>query len=804
MKKQKKSGIFHLAFSYIKGYKKNTILSILGIAFSVMLMFSLLQMGEMMLSQFRHMVGDYATMDFKVYDLEMDKLDEIYSYLQENHKEYTFCKDITYGVALMEDGITEIVIDGMDGAWMELFQLELVTGRLPKKKGEICVGEGYCKAVGKTPEEMTGTKLKLMVRDDEGEEHEIIYQVSAVVTDIPVPGAVHMMITTAETARSHIQEYHFKHDRKNNQILFLRDRYRDCSEENVKLQSELQSRFGNKYFYRDHIQVDETREELFGNEESTYRDFSNSFFGIALLIAFCMVIFVYNTVSISITEKIRQYGAMRCIGLDSRGLLRLMTAETMFYAVCGIAVGMLAGTFLNRLVAGPIVSYMAGITLVGDESGILSYIATSVLTLIAVLLAFVVVFLKIRKLEPVEMMRFVETKYAGKKVDKRVKDKKLLQEMANRNIKRNRTRSGVLFFTLTLSGTILMVLLNVVGLIDINASQKWQMADYEIASNVIGENDEYIPAETVRQLEKLDAVDSVYWQRWDREIGCQPDDMVFMIYSDSLFDELLTLYDIPENNMDKEEAGIVLCDRDGYECSSVTLSYKNADGEKKTTTIPVQGAYSGEEKLLGSGVPNGADDNRYLIVNEKLAQKIYKTFGMENALESYTGVMVSGEQLTEEELHELFGPKVSVANFKNVMADAQTQLLGMGMVALYILLSIIVLGILIINNIIKTNIVNREHEIGMMRSIGAEDALVKRLLGKEIMELAARAVVTAGIITFPITAYLSIMMHDELKITIIGYISGAVIVLAGCYFLSKRAIKKNLAGRNISQMLRQE
>lgn len=279
--------------------------------------------------------------------------------------------------------------------------------------------------------------------------------------------------------------------------------------------------------------------------------------------------------------------------------------------------------------------------------------------------------------------------------------------------------------------------------------------------------------------------------------------MVFMVYSDSLFDELLTLYDIPENNMDKEEAGIVLCDRDGYECSSVTLSYKNENGEKMTATIPVQGGYCGKEKLIGSGVPN-IDGMVYLVVNEKLAQKIYKTFGTEDALENYTGVMVSGEQLTEEELHELFGPKVSVANYRNVVADAQTQLLGMGLVALYILLAVMVLGILIMNNIIKTNIVNREHEIGMMRSIGAEDALVKKLLGKEIMELAVRAVVTACIITFPITAYLSIMMHDEMKITVIGYISGAVIVLAGCYFLSKRAIKKNLAGRNISEMLRHE
>lgn len=115
MKRKSKKGIFHLVFSYIKGYRKNTILSILGIAFSVMLMFSLLQMGEMMLSQFRHMVGDYPTADFQIRNFDFEELDEIYSYLQKNHGEYTFYKRAVYGSSFAPNGMTVITIEGVKG-----------------------------------------------------------------------------------------------------------------------------------------------------------------------------------------------------------------------------------------------------------------------------------------------------------------------------------------------------------------------------------------------------------------------------------------------------------------------------------------------------------------------------------------------------------------------------------------------------------------------------------------------------------------------------------------------------------------
>ena len=68
-----------------------------------------------------------------------------------------------------------------------------------------------------------------------------------------------------------------------------------------------------------------------------------------------MVIFIYNTIHIGMTEKIRQYGMLRCIGMDNRGLLKLLMLEELVYTVFGLAIGCAGGRLLNGIVADKII-----------------------------------------------------------------------------------------------------------------------------------------------------------------------------------------------------------------------------------------------------------------------------------------------------------------------------------------------------------------------------------------------------------------------------------------------------------------
>ena len=71
-----------------------------------------------------------------------------------------------------------------------------------------------------------------------------------------------------------------------------------------------------------------------------------SFLGIIGLISLLNII---NSISMSVTARARQYGAMRAVGMDDRQLTRMIAAEGAAYAVSGLTVGLAVGLPLQRM-----------------------------------------------------------------------------------------------------------------------------------------------------------------------------------------------------------------------------------------------------------------------------------------------------------------------------------------------------------------------------------------------------------------------------------------------------------------------
>lgn len=89
---------------------------------------------------------------------------------------------------------------------------------------------------------------------------------------------------------------------------------------------------------------------LLSNSEvrGTYYAFALFFYGFLALIAFITVLNIVNSISMSVSARMKQYGAMRAVGMSGRQLLRMVAAETLAYVACGIVVGCAAGIPLNR------------------------------------------------------------------------------------------------------------------------------------------------------------------------------------------------------------------------------------------------------------------------------------------------------------------------------------------------------------------------------------------------------------------------------------------------------------------------
>ncbi len=65
---------------------------------------------------------------------------------------------------------------------------------------------------------------------------------------------------------------------------------------------------------------------------------------VAMITLFNMI----NSISMSVTARIKQYGAMRAVGMDGEQLTRMIAAEAFTYAVSGLIVGSGTGIVLSR------------------------------------------------------------------------------------------------------------------------------------------------------------------------------------------------------------------------------------------------------------------------------------------------------------------------------------------------------------------------------------------------------------------------------------------------------------------------
>lgn len=67
------------------------------------------------------------------------------------------------------------------------------------------------------------------------------------------------------------------------------------------------------------------------------------------IIGMITVLYIVNSISMSAFARIRQYGAMRAVGMDGRQLTKMIAAEAFTYAASGWAAGLALGLPLSRL-----------------------------------------------------------------------------------------------------------------------------------------------------------------------------------------------------------------------------------------------------------------------------------------------------------------------------------------------------------------------------------------------------------------------------------------------------------------------
>lgn len=83
---------------------------------------------------------------------------------------------------------------------------------------------------------------------------------------------------------------------------------------------------------------------------SSYWVFRLAAYGFLVIISLITVLNIMNSISMGVTAKVKQYGAMRAVGMESRQVTKMITAEAVTYAVCGTIAGIVLGLLLHYLI----------------------------------------------------------------------------------------------------------------------------------------------------------------------------------------------------------------------------------------------------------------------------------------------------------------------------------------------------------------------------------------------------------------------------------------------------------------------
>ena len=83
-------------------------------------------------------------------------------------------------------------------------------------------------------------------------------------------------------------------------------------------------------------------------DRATYLAFVFIVYSFLAIIAMITLFNIINSISMSVTARIKQYGAMRAVGMDGNQLTRMIAAEAFTYSISGLVIGSGIGIALSR------------------------------------------------------------------------------------------------------------------------------------------------------------------------------------------------------------------------------------------------------------------------------------------------------------------------------------------------------------------------------------------------------------------------------------------------------------------------
>lgn len=544
-----------LTVKYLKGQKKRTWLTILGIVLSVALLTSMGTIGvsyrDKLIRQSIHEYGDYHVSFNNISGEGINKL--IYNATVEktgivSREGYGIISQTSQKEQQENPNAAPyryLNIKNYDSTAMDMLQIQLESGRLPTRSDEILlpkwslslfpqmpiVGKPIKLQMGTRIDASTGKAKKIDGLGDFGwsldEKLRPEAQKEFTVVGIMKTGSnlnrSNTFILPAITFKANTS---FDVNRKYFVYAKMKEmnHIKDKTEHILSSLQITDAEQGpavelNRNNYVGNIKVEYNNALLKLYGESTYEGVNQSLIwatvAVVLLIMICTIAVIYNTFHISVLERISQFGVLRCIGATPAQIRNIVLKEATLLSLVGIPIGILTGTLLMKALF-----YNISLLSLGFFNDMKMVISIPVI-LVAGLLGLVSVYLSAlgparqashvspldaikntgsTKMEHISTIRKSNSKLGLKTLG-------IEGQFARRNLKRNQKRFRITIFSMVISIILVIVLSDVVNIMKESIQVSGAKYSYSLSYNrTSGQIDEGI----YNKIASLDSVQKAY------------------------------------------------------------------------------------------------------------------------------------------------------------------------------------------------------------------------------------------------------------------------------------------------------
>lgn len=752
-----------------------------------MLMFSLMQMGDVLLKEFHDLALNGLHRDVSITRItlpEMEKIQKIAD-RQAAAQMYT----IWVGDVDLEQKAKAGRILGLEGDLEYFKDCEMIAGRKPEETGEIIVSQSLMES--QPDYYKPGNRVELSISDEKNGNHKETFTVCGVFSNIKDEGdMIFTSVVTADQLRKQwglseasdsnaaavtIHKEEYKADKAADFLYEIREvLYPEESEEKT-------------YFFKDRVLWNEQKSALY-EEEGTFTSVSQTLKLLTVIIAAGMMIYIYGVFHINVFQKIRYLGIMRCLGGDKKTLAGNIFGESMLISHAGILLGILGGNVLNRFVADKVLNALMKVDYsVQLRQMWITYAEVYLAALLPILMATLKVWLGAVKISPVQAMNFEENSKIRKPSHERkqTKQKNILRYLVGRNIWRNRSQSFTVIAVISVTLTLLLIIANTFSVVDFTPQKGRQdFCRYELIFDYGTED--YFRDQDVEKFKELDGVEEVYSQFIAREIKIQTErDGLLVVYSDSLWEKLLE-YNPELKNLDYENkpVSVAYSSTEFDLAPSVTLE---GAGQEEKIQMPVTQKYVGTQSLLGELTEN--DDTIKVILNERMAEETRIGTGQYSSMSLETNSRFDNAHFEEFVKGNL--KNASIVPLNEESSD-ENQLLAIIFLASYICIAFFVFVFSMIESMVEFNMINRRSEYGIMRALGMNRRSYEKLICLESIRLGFYAVVIAVIVSLFANYYFSSQIFQQAEFSIPAYIVTVVMLMSLILGKSYRTVHKNM------------